>query len=240
MKAGGKLLKSLHNPRILSPSKGAFFVCGFVVYIKLKEIDLVNCYNCGKPPMYYLVDTEGQEVPLCLDCYSKHAQILAIQNDQLERNLNYLANKMDRITGIPGFTPRFPQRQISISQGDKVVLNNIYVSNSNIGVLNTGNLQIVDSAITVLNGDQNTREISLAISKLANAIAGSTELPIAKRNEAMEFLGAVAAEATIPKEKRRNSIVRTLLDALPTTIQTSASLLQIWQSVEPIIKPYFQ
>lgn len=199
---------------------------------------MTKCYNCGKPAMY-LVGPEGKEVPLCLDCNLKHVQLLAIKNEQLEKQLNYLTDEMEFALGLPRMSPRYPQRQVKILQGGKIVLNNIQVSESNIGVLNTGDLEIVDSAITVLNQDASTREVSSAIFKLANAIAGSSELPPEKKNEAMEILGVIASEATVPKEKRRDRVVRRLLSALPTVIQTVASLIQIWQSVEPIIKPYF-
>lgn len=200
---------------------------------------MLKCYNCDKPAMY-LVGPEGKEVPLCLDCNLKHTQMIAIENEQLEKQLNYLADEMEFAVGLPGVLPRYPKRQVKILQGGKIVLNNIRVSESTIGVLNTGNLEILDSAITVLNQDTSTREVSAAISKLVNAIAGSAELSPEKKNEALEILGVIASEVTIPKEKRRNKVVGALLSALPTAIQTVASLMQIWQSVEPIIKPYFQ
>lgn len=200
---------------------------------------MLKCYNCGKPAMY-LVGPEGKEVPLCLDCNLKHTQMLAIENEQLERQLNYLADEMEFAIGLPGMLPRYPKRQVRILQADKIVLNNIRVSESNIGVLNTGNLEIVDSAITVLKQDTTTREISDAVSKLANAIAKSNELSPEKKNEALEILGVIASEATIPKERRKNNVIRTLLSAFPTAIQTAASVIQIWQTVEPIIKTFFQ
>jgi hypothetical protein len=198
-----------------------------------------SCYNCGKPAMY-LVGPEGKEVPLCLDCNLKHTQMLAIQNEQLEREMDFLTDYMESIAGVPRILPRYPKRQTKIIQGGTVTLNNIHVSDSNIGVLNTGNLEMVDSAITILGRDSETREVSAAISRLANAVAQSSELPSDKKNETMEILSTVASEATAPREKRRNVVVRTLLGALPTAIQTATSVLQIWHEVGPIITAFFQ
>ena len=114
---------------------------------------VTRCYNCGKPAMY-LVGPEGKEVPLCLDCNLKHTQMLAIQNEQLEREMDFLTDHMEFTAGLPsGVLPRYPKRQTKIIQGGTVTLNNIHVSDSNIGVLNTGNLEMVDSAITVLGQD---------------------------------------------------------------------------------------
>jgi hypothetical protein len=188
----------------------------------------------------YLVGPEGKEVPLCLDCNLKHTQMLAIQNEQLEREMNFLTDYIESTAGVPRILPRFPRKQTKIIQGGTVTLNNIHVSDSNIGVLNTGNLEMVDSAITVLGQDPETREVSAAISRLANAVAQSNELSPDKKDETMEILSTVASEATAPRGKRRNVVVRTLLGALPTAIQTAASVLQIWHEVGPIITAFFQ
>jgi hypothetical protein len=189
----------------------------------------------------YLVGPEGKEVPLCLDCNLKHIQTLAIQNEQLEREMDFLTDHMEFTAGLPhGVLPRYPKKRTKIIQGGNVILNNIRISGSSIGVLNTGNLEMVDTAITVLGQNPETREVGAAISKLANAVAQSEELSPDNKNEAMETLSTVAAEATAPKEKRRNIMVRTLLRALPAAIQTAAGVLQIWHEVEPVITPYFQ
>jgi hypothetical protein len=188
----------------------------------------------------FLVGPEGQQAPLCLDCNDKLSQMLDRQNYQLERLMNFFMDQADAATGIYGDLPRFPERRINLVQGGSMTFNNINVSAGNIGVLNTGNLKMVDSAITILNQNPASREVSDAITKLTSAIAQSAELPPDKKNEAIEILGTVASEAIVPKEKRRNVVVRTLLGALPTAIQTAASVMQIWQQVEPIIRAYFQ
>jgi len=198
----------------------------------------MKCYNCDKNALY-LLGPEGHEVPLCLDCYARLMNVEERRQEALERQMNYLTAQMEAAVGMPGILPRYPERR-SIIQTSGMTLNNINVINSEIGVLNTGNLRIVDSAITVLKQNPDTFEISAAISKLANAITQSNELLPEKKNEAMEILGTIASEATVPKQKRRNIVVKTLLGALPTVIQTAASVVQIWQQVEPVIRNFFQ
>lgn len=200
---------------------------------------MARCYNCGRPAMF-LVGPEGKRVPLCLDCNDKLSQMLDRQNYQLERLMNFLMDEMDAATGIYGDTPRFHERQINLVQGGKVTLNNIHVSAGNIGVLNTGNLKMVDSAITILNQNPTNHRVTDAIAKLTTAIAQSADLSPDKKNEAIEIVGTVTSEALIPKEKRRNAVARTLLRALPTVIQTAAAVLQIWHEVEPIIRQFFE
>jgi hypothetical protein len=197
-----------------------------------------KCYNCPKPALYGFGDP-GKEVPLCLDCSLKHTQMISLQQAESERAMNYLADQFEMITGVPGVVPRFPQRKVNITQGANVAFHNINISNSNIGVLNTGHLEIINSAITQLNQETGSEAVSAAISALTSAIGSSNELSTEKKNEAVEILSVIASEATVPKENRRGAILRPLLTSLSDIIQSAAGLMQIWQSVAPAITQYF-
>ena len=120
-----------------------------------------------------------------------------------------------------------------------MMLNNISVSDSAIGVLNTGSLEMVDSAISALKSDPATKEVSDALKKLTNSIADAQDLAPEKRNEAIEILSVVASEATAPENKRKTSVVKRLLGQFPTLIQTSAALTEIWHTVGPTIISFF-
>jgi hypothetical protein len=198
----------------------------------------VKCHNCERPAIY-AVGPEDKQVPLCLDCHLKLTQILAIQNDQLEREMNFIIAQAESAVGLHGVLPRFPERQVRVIQGGIMTLNNISVSNSAIGVLNTGNLEVVDSAITALKSDPAAKGVSDALKQLTNSIAAAQDLESEKKNEAIEILSVVASEATAPKGKRKASVVKRLLAQFPTLIQTSAALLEIWQTVSPSIISFF-
>lgn len=187
----------------------------------------------------FVVGPKGNEFPLCLECTNKHQQMAAIQSDQLERDMNFAIAQSEAVTGLPsGSLPRYPQRQVRIIQGGSVTLNNINVNNSSVGVLNTGNLEIVDTAITALKNNPQTQDIASAIAKLTTAISNA-DLSPEDKNEAIEILSTVATEATAPEGKRKSSVARRLLSGLPTLIQTSASAIEIWKTVEPIIRKLF-
>jgi len=83
---------------------------------------------------------------------------------------------------------RFPERRVA-KTGD-ITLNNIKLDNSTIGVINTGNIETVDAAVTSLkqSGDQSVRAALLAVSEvlLANA-AINNEL----KNHLVEMLKCV-------------------------------------------------
>jgi hypothetical protein len=152
--------------------------------------------------------------------------------------MNFAAAEMEAVLGTTGVIPRYPQRQLRVIQGGPVKLYNIQVNDSSVGVLNTGNLEMVDTAITALKANPQTQDIAGAISKLAVAIANA-DLPKENKNEAIEILTTVATEATAPEPKRKSSVVKRLLSGFPTLIQTSASAIEIWKAVEPIIRHIF-
>src|SRR3972149_2740749 len=101
----------------------------------------MKCYNCANPAMF-LVGPENAPVPLCLDCKARFVQSIALQNDMLEREMNFLIGMAESTTGVYGVMPKFPQRQVV--QLENMTLNNIKVDRSTIGVLNTGTIGTVD------------------------------------------------------------------------------------------------
>ena len=202
---------------------------------------MAKCHHCEKPALFTF-GPEGQQVPICLDCKLKLSQIWAIQSDRIEREINFMIAQAEFQLpgfGLEGVLPRYPERQIRVIQGGTMTLNNISVSDSAIGVLNTGSLEIVDSAISALKSDPATKEVSDALKKLTNSIADAQDLAPEKKNEAIEILSVVASEATAPENKRKTSVVKHLLGQFPTLIQTSAAAMEIWQTVGPAITSFF-
>jgi hypothetical protein len=113
----------------------------------------MKCHNCGKPPMY-MVGPEGQQAPLCLDCYIRWQNMMLQQQEMHEREMNYLTDEMESLVGMHGILPRYPERRRIIQTGG-VILNNIHVSNSEIGVLNTGTIHSMDATVTIMKTEGN-------------------------------------------------------------------------------------
>src|SRR5437879_5503155 len=90
-----------------------------------------------------------QNIPLCLDCYFKFSQIQQQQTENHERMMNYLNDEIAMSVGLAPFGPRFPARpRPVIVAGAK--LNNISISNSVVGTVNTGSIGSVDQSISAL------------------------------------------------------------------------------------------
>jgi hypothetical protein len=196
------------------------------------------CYNCGKPAMY-LVGPPGNQFPLCLECYDKQQRIAVTQKDQLVQDHNHAIQDMEVGMGLPlGSLGRYQERKIIHQQGGPVTYNNFHFANSPVGVVNTGNLKIVDTAITTMNSQPKSQEIAAALTELIDAVVNS-DLSKDKKNEAIEMLTTISAEAAMPEPQRKKSVVKSLLKSLPSIIQTSAHLAKIWDSVSPHIHQFF-
>lgn len=194
----------------------------------------VRCYHCGRPALFLW---DGK-IPLCLDCDLKVQQIHQRQLDELERAHNYLVNLMDYTVGFPSGAPRFPTRQAIQIRGG-VTLNNIRIDNSTIGVLNTGNLQMVDSAVTILKST-GEEQLSQSITRLTEAVAKSPELSAEDKKEIIEHLSILATEATLPREQRKSSSMKALLGRIHTLIQVSSDLATVWLAVSPFLQDAFR
>lgn len=178
------------------------------------------------------------QVPMCLDCREKLGRVLAQQNDQIEREINYLTDQIEAVTGVPGL-PRYRVRQpaVAVRAAAPITFSNINVNNSNIGVINTGT--IIGSSISVLNSRPESVDLAKAIQALVIAIEKST-LEQQVRMQSMEIVSQVAEEATKPEHQRRGGVIRPLLGSLATFVQASAAVSQIWETYGPTIRAWFK
>jgi len=188
-----------------------------------------KCYQCDKPAMYLV---GPKQIPLCLDCNLKSTQIAQIQNDMLQKEMNYLTDCMEMTAGISIGAPRFPEKKTINVQG--VNLNNIKINNSTVGVVNTGNIESVDISVTSLtNGGQ--KELAEAIKLIIESVLSNQELEKKNRDEIIEILSILSSEATAPKEKRHNSSMSILVNRLSTLLSLATSLSSLWTQYGPAI-----
>ena len=193
----------------------------------------MKCHQCNNPAMFK-VGEEG--IPLCLECKLKLSQVMSMEREENERMLNYLSDQMYDIVSLPPLGPRFPAKK-TICLGD-VVLNNIKVDNSRIGVLNTGNIETVDMSVTSLNQSGNA-ELGNAIKELTNAVVASEELQNDIKNQLIEILSVISSEATAPPERQRKGVINVLIKQLKNMLSVSTELTQLWSIWGPIIMAAF-
>lgn len=194
----------------------------------------MKCHQCSTPAMYQIGE---QNIPLCLDCYFKLAQIQQQQLENNERMVNFASDEMAAVVGLPPIGPRFPPRpRPVIVAGTK--LNNISVNNSVVGTINTGSIGSVDQSISALVqcGEPSLAE---AIKELSEAILQSGDLNRNQKNELVESLSVIAKEAATPKESRRNTVAIALLERATQITSLANDITGVCEKWWPVLLAAF-
>lgn len=118
------------------------------------------------------VGSGEQQIPLCLDCYVMLSNALAVQAEIREHDLDRIEAEAAAIVGVPPL--RVPRPPRNIIQTEHLNLTNVAVRDSTVGAINTGNLTMVNSAISVLH-ETGHEELSTALTDLTNAVLDGRE-----------------------------------------------------------------
>ncbi|WP_072762064.1 hypothetical protein [Rhodanobacter sp. OK091] len=180
----------------------------------------------------------GEEnIPLCLDCFSKASHIQQQELENHERMMDYLSDEISSQFGVPAIGPRFPPRPKPVHIGD-VKLHNISVNNSVVGTINTGSIGSVDQSISALVqiGEPNLAE---AIKALSEAILQSGDLTRNQKNELVETISVVAKEAATPPESRRNTVALSLLEKASKITGIANDITDVCQKWWPVLAAAF-
>jgi hypothetical protein len=192
----------------------------------------MKCHQCDRPALY-LYD---EKLPLCLDCYLKIVQIANVNIANLEREMNFALDYMDFATGLPRMGPRYPERKTINMSG--LTFHNISIQGSNVGVVNSGHIHSVDIAMTALKAD-GQQKLFDAFKAISEAVLSHTSLDITKKNEVIEILSVLSAEATAPKEKRRTGAMKALATQLKDYLGIAKDLGILWAQWGPTILQAF-
>ena len=155
----------------------------------------------------------------------------------MERQVNYLSAQIDSIAGMPGLSPTFPPAPATVIL-EGATLNNIHVSDSQIGVINTGSIGTVDSAVTVIQSEGNN-ELASAVVALTEAVLESNELANDEKNEVVELIAALSEEAAAPKQQRKPAVARVLLSRLSDALGGLLLLSGIWDKAQKLFEAAF-
>lgn len=196
----------------------------------------LSCHHCGRPPIQSYGTDDGGALLLCLDCALKYE---TIQREQWRRNtelLNFTLSQFGMMTGIE--VPRFQTQPPPMHLSAGNTLNSIHVTNSNVGVLNTGHIRTIDSAIGFLSSGGGV-EVAAAIKALTEAVANSTEATKAQKNELIELLSLIATEATVPTDKRKSKGIRPIISQTASMLSGLNALSSLWTKYGTVISSFF-
>lgn len=190
-----------------------------------------KCNQCDRGAMY-----NSNGVPLCLQCFT---QVKALLQQEMENQMIAANMALDEIDAILPFG-RLPGRFI-IPRRVRIegpAMTNIRISNSTIGVVNTGTVNRIDASVNTIR-QAGYEEIARAITALTEGVANTKEMSDEARQTSLEALSAIAQEAGSEPGERRNSVVKTMIGSLATSLQTVAATADLWQTVGPTITAFF-
>ena len=145
-------------------------------------------------------------------------------------------------SNIPSNITIINVRQITIgpiTQGEKIEMKS-EVSNSQVGVLNTGKMQAksMTTNITTL-ADPSQHQIAEALTSLAEAVKASQNISSQQQIEILEQLELLREQATLAPSERKVGLIKPILSTLATTFSAGGGLAEIWSQWGNVIKEFF-
>jgi len=195
---------------------------------------LGKCSQCNKPAVFKYND--GSE--LCVEHHLMMQKAESLRLSMMASYVNALRDDIEAGTGIPpGCLARMKIPNITFN-GDTLTLNNINVSGSTIGAINTGTIKNLDVSISLLRG-KGESELAESIKELIQAIIYSNEIQEDLKNEIAQQLEFLVAQVSADPSNRNIGVVKSVLARMPSLICVTASLITIWDKLEPLLKSAF-
>src|SRR5262245_57113392 len=130
----------------------------------------MRCHQCERPAIYRM-----ENFVLCLQCADQLQSLAdrqqAIVNAQFLQNaamLNQSIDHSDSMIPLGMRSDLVPLAEIARAMSGRTVLNNIQISNSTVGAVNTGDLAKIDAFITATKGTD-AEDIGARLQQLTQA-----------------------------------------------------------------------
>jgi len=118
----------------------------------------------------------------------------------------------------------------------------IKISNSTIGILNTGqikNIESIDINIGKLN-DVGSDKVADALKNITAAVAESAELDANVKSNTLEQLESLSEQAILPaNERSKPGVIKAVFTALSGTLAAAGNLASIWSTWGPAVQKFF-
>lgn len=184
--------------------------------------------------MYLVGD---QKVPLCLNCYAVMQQMNERNIQMLREEMNYTMDNVNSMFGVSG-GPRYPTKRPVIMAGNTVNQNHVAINNSQIGILNTGNIQNLNQTIDSLYS-VSQKELADKVKEFSEAVLNEEGLSKEQKQEILESLDLVTKELFQEPENRKKAIVKTLMNGISSIMQFAANAVTIWPTLQTMLQKFF-
>lgn len=203
-----------------------------------------KCSQCSGA-FFGFISWQGYSHPACLNCWSLFQDKLSNMLEQNARAMNHLSAEMEWCSGLPlGTMPRYaPPPPKYLTKIGGLVLNNISIDRSAVGVINTGtiagNLQSIDATLTLLNKHPQHKEFQKIVRDLSEAIINAREATKEQQEAVVEWLSILTEQARASKETRKPSLIKTAMKELTELAAAVASIQTLWNTAIPVINQFF-
>lgn len=148
--------------------------------------------------------------------------------------MNQAMDQMDTVTGLPSTEGRLPVQALARAMQKGHTLNNFTISQSQIGVLNTGSIERIDAAITLSKGSD-AELVGDEVKALTEAVIQSKELDQNDKNDILD-LTETLSEEIVGKRKPAtiNAIMKEITEKLKNTAALAGAADKLLAAVEAL------
>jgi len=184
-----------------------------------------------------MFEAGDQKIPLCLSCNALMQQTIERNVQMLREEVNHTMDHVNSMFGLSGGA-RYPTKRPVLVSGGMVNNNHITINNSQIGILNTGNIQNLNQTIDSLYSASQD-ELAKAVKDFSEAILKEVALTNDQQTEILESLDVITKELFQKPESRKKSVVKSLMIRIAGLVDVSANSLTIWQILHPLLQKFF-
>lgn len=194
----------------------------------------MKCCQCKRPALYRV--GQDSNVPLCLHCYSIWKRDLDIDFLKNAMMMNVAMDNLDLTTGFSLTGDRMPVNALARALQGGHTLNNFNISESQIGVLNTGSINRIDAAITLSKGSD-AELVGDQIKELTDAVVASAELTDEQKQAVLELTETLASEVV---GKRKPATIRAIFNGIRGEVKDAGAVAAAAQKLWDLLSPLLQ
>lgn len=194
----------------------------------------MKCNQCERPALYRMSDNTA----LCLDCNFKVSQIRYSEFLINAAMMNQTMDDMEMAVGMQMSNERIPVAELAKAAQGKTVHNNIQIDRSSVGVINTGDVEKINAAIT-LTKETDAEEIGLKLKSLTQTVLDSNEFNNTSKNELIDLIQSLSEQIIGSHGGRKKSVALSLLNGIEERVKNVSSAWKIFKEMIPLVKEIF-
>ena len=171
------------------------------------------------------------DLRLCLKCHTllqdNNYRTFLMNATMLNQSMDH----MDMVTGIHLGGKRISVNALAKAMSKPMTSNHINISNSSVGVLNTGDLAKINAVITITEGSD-VEELGHEIRNFAQAVVDSQELPKETKQEVGELLGTLSEQIA---GKRSKSVIGAVLKGIEERVKSANTLWAFGEKISKLL-----